>query len=172
MIWNGRACSWIVDKNCIFHRRCFNYAQIFPKNLQTPPDSIILVTMKICMDLQKVEKCHHRFIEGNCNEAACQLLSSIVLHTPAPPADVSDPTLQLLCHSLIQSLHNQNLLSFPCATPLFIALHCTNFFLMTDLMHVVHFTLPIEQPASHIAHPIFALLHTSKHFAHKTLSSL
>ena len=31
-----RACSWIVDKNCIFHRRCFNYALILPKKNSKP----------------------------------------------------------------------------------------------------------------------------------------
>ena len=31
-----RACSWIVDKNCIFHRRCFNYALILPKKTPNP----------------------------------------------------------------------------------------------------------------------------------------
>ena len=99
MIWNGRACSWIVDKNCIFHQRCFNYAQIFPKNLQTPPDSIILVTMKICMDLQKVvrrvEKCHRRFIEGGIATKLLASCSPALSYTHRP----LHPTCQiLLCY--------------------------------------------------------------------------
>ena len=137
-----RACSWIVDKNCIFHQRCFNYALIRPKKIQTPPDSIILVTMRICMDPQKqlrgVQKCHRRFIEGRVAVWASLPLAScpsIVLHRPLYSSHIPVYTLP---QSDPASTHNQNLLS-SLQWRVYIALICT--WWQTWCIFTLHFQL-------------------------------
>ena len=122
--------SWIVDKNCIFHRRCFNYAKdSVKKKLHPLQTRSALLTKKMCKNcLREVQKCHRGFIWTKLLQFDSVLLASccnsIVLHTGLPPV-VSDPSLnstrQQPKSTLLadQLCHTTKISSSACATPLY-----------------------------------------------------
>ena len=157
--------QWIVDKNCIFHRRCFNYAKdSFPKNskpLQTRSSSSQWKSAWI-----------HKKWHGEYKSVIVGSLRGLLFYLPAVPAlSYTGPSSRVRPQS--QLCHTTKI--YICSLQCRARLHCTNLYsLTTDLMHF-QVSLPIQGAPIRLifAQPTaFVSFLTRKHFPNKTLCQI